>query len=502
MDIKHLKIYHEKGKLLNHISVNSTRNKKRHKELKFGGVLYDLSSKPLKHIFYKRQRLTCHNCENTFFFKINSSLARSTVSNFFSIFAGIYELIKHPMKMYVCANCLTCKMIYPSTIWNRIGNVIWERGASKSILKELGYKKYIKKGSLPDDEYDSDEDDSDEDDNNSSKNNKKNDIKNKTSRIDSVSMPIFQNGGIGLKSHTIVVLKYKHNTVKCPVCQFTLFYKLFMTFKPPKKDTMMYDLMYTLYGTNSLASSMTGSIGTAIYNKIEEGIIESYSQPVTSYVCGECYNTLIVYPSTLHNQHKNLIKSYEKYKRNIKIKKNEMKKLNSLRNYPDNDPIVEEYLEDSKEKYTLNKLFKQKDEKNKNEEYKNKSVGGFLGFTSSIKNQTPINKPHFQPVVFEKMHNDTKKKSTNAINADSIVDRLDFPLGKIKYKDYTFFCPICTNEDFYSVNMSIQRSKTWQILFPRFVLFNHPVIIYICNNCFCSTVRYNFSLLDYNPRYN
>ena len=559
LDVNHLKIYSNEETLLNKIRVNSVKNKKAAKKtLKkhlgggvddgtggemSGGILGDITSRPFSKIYYRKKTLTCRICENSFFFKIDSSLARSVVTNFFSVFAGVYELIKHPMKMFVCANCLTCKLVYPFTVWNRIKTQITEKKQDKKILRNFGYKKYIKSANK-------DEEDSEDDDDEINYTLKKKEIEeqqrekekeaksliedrveeiekheNKINELkkdnDTVAKKEKHKGGIGLKSHTIVYLKYKHEKLTCSVCSFNIFYKIYMTFKPSKKDTLMYDTIYSLYGVNSLVSVASGSpssaAGPIIYNKIEEGIVESLSQAVTCYVCAECYNSLMVYPSTLYSQHKHLIRSYTKFVNNIDLKKKEIEKLNDLIKYPDDEPIAESYF--TKEKNMLRKMFKMKvkepPKEIENEEHKYSKIedpveakGGDADFGSYFNNIIKTVNNGTKKFNNTPKNDTKKKKKKTPLNTEisndyeDEIDRLDLPLKKIHYKTHNFYCEVCNHDEFYIASMSVQRSKTWQILCPRLILFNHPVNIYICNRCFNSIVRYNFSLLDYNPKLN
>lgn len=561
LDVNHLKIYNNKKTLLNKIKVNSVKNTKEAKKtLKkhfggggggdemSGGILGDITSRPFRKIYYRKKPLTCRICENSFFFKIDSSLSRSVVSNFFSVFAGVYELIKHPMKMFVCANCLTCKLVYPFTVWNRIKTQITEKKQDKRLLRNFGYKKYIKSANK--DEEDSDDDDDEINVTLKKKEIEDREIKDENKKIIENSEKLIEKheekikeiekdekddkneksapssaekhkGGIGLKSHTIVYLKYKHEKLTCSVCSFNIFYKIYMAFKPSKKDTMMYDTIYSLYGVNSLVSASSGSpssaVGPIIYNKIEEGIVESLSQAVTCYVCAECYNSLMVYPSTLYSQHKQLIRSYTKFVNNIELKKKEIEKLNDLIQYPDDEPIAESYF--TREKNMLRKMFKMKVKESPkeidNDEHKYSKIedpveakGGDADFGSYFNNIIKTVNNGTKRFNNDAKNNTKKKKKKTPINTEisneyeDEIDRLDLPLKKIHYKTHNFYCEVCNHDEFYIASMSLQRSKTWQILCPRLILFNHPVNIYICNRCFNSIVRYNFSLLDYNPKLN
>lgn len=497
-----------------------------------GGITFDLTTYPLKTLFYYTKSIDCHICKNTLFFKINSSLARSVVANFFSVFSGTYKFVKHPMKMFVCAKCLACRFVYPLTLWNRIHTTIIEKRANKMELRDLNYQKYRKyrtRVEEQDSAIDNMDDDYDEDadpeyKNTIVKNNKNYLTLSKvvqtqntngggggeaatppTENIEDVNttatptpthnaMTSTTTGGVGIKSHTIVNLKFNHETILCPICNFGLYYKVFMTLKPAKKDVIAYD---TIYGMNSAANMVqsTPNVSAAIaYNKIEEGIIESLSQALTTFVCAECYHTIMVYPSTFYGQYKAVIKSYRKYKENILNKKNEMAKLNELKRYQENaEPIQqkfkyanieEELLKQIRKKQNskTRKLFFRKDKNKELSKTKNKEFleGGAATVQAPVLNESG--------------------QQTIQRNPELEVDVLDLPLKKIKYKSHNFICELCKNDKFYMVNMSIERSKTWQILLPRFVIFNHPIIICICNNCFKSMVRYNFFLLDYDPR--
>lgn len=120
-----------------------TNNNK--KDLNFDGIVPNAPSAPttpvqkkMKYpevsISYKNNRILCDVCNKDKFYKIDMSIPRSKVATGFAgiiLGEGISDLIDHPVKCYLCTNCLHCRFVYANTTWNGTTQLIEE-----SIYKE------------------------------------------------------------------------------------------------------------------------------------------------------------------------------------------------------------------------------------------------------------------------------------------------------------------------------------------------------------------------------
>jgi len=107
------------------------RTRKIYKDEKKGGIFGFLTTKkqnklnyPNVSLNYNGKNILCDVCQNDSFYKMDTSVDRSKTA---TIILGDYgDIVSHPLKMYVCINCLNCKFVYTSTRWNDLQDKIME----------------------------------------------------------------------------------------------------------------------------------------------------------------------------------------------------------------------------------------------------------------------------------------------------------------------------------------------------------------------------------------
>ena len=115
-----------------------TENKRTRKiyrgDEKKGAGIFDIFTKnpqpnklnyPNVSLNYNGKSVLCEVCQNNSFYKMNTSIDRSkTASIILSDLGG--DVVSHPVKMYVCINCLNSKFVYTATSWNQLRDKIIE----------------------------------------------------------------------------------------------------------------------------------------------------------------------------------------------------------------------------------------------------------------------------------------------------------------------------------------------------------------------------------------
>ena len=70
-------------------------------------------------ISYNNKVISCETCGTLVFYKIDISVNRSkTASLGADILFGSDNGLDHPLRMYTCIECNTCKTVYAPTMWN------------------------------------------------------------------------------------------------------------------------------------------------------------------------------------------------------------------------------------------------------------------------------------------------------------------------------------------------------------------------------------------------
>lgn len=146
-----------------------------------------IKDKKIKTLFYKNKQIACDICENTLFYKYDNSMNRSKQATLTYMILGSFQIVRHPIKTFVCRNCYFCKFVYPFTFYNRI----------KTKIKEQTMQR-VYGGGVEDDTEDDTEDD-------------------------------VVTGGLGVKSSPIVGIMHNKKIICCNVCGGSIYYRVWTT---------------------------------------------------------------------------------------------------------------------------------------------------------------------------------------------------------------------------------------------------------------------------------
>lgn len=118
-------------------------------------------------------------------------------------------------------------------------------------------------------------------------------------------------------------------------------------------------------------------------------------------------------------------------------------------------------------------------QKRKTANHFHKNGGGFFDGLFG-KKETPFDDKKFEPIVKGQPNPPEKPKQKKLMNYNVV---------NIKYNENPILCDVCKEKEFYSMDMSIERSKTSTVAVNFLTdeqnnnLISHPVKSYVCTNC-------------------
>ena len=103
--------------------------KKKQQKTTEGGASFNY---PQLSLALNNKLVSCHTCGGTIYYKLNVSVERSKTATlatdwlFGDAGQDIINAVSHPMRCYVCTQCITCKFLYAPTTWNQLTTPIQE----------------------------------------------------------------------------------------------------------------------------------------------------------------------------------------------------------------------------------------------------------------------------------------------------------------------------------------------------------------------------------------
>jgi hypothetical protein len=96
---------------------------------------------PRVNLKYNGNPIRCEVCSTDAFFKVDISVDRSKTATLLTdavLDEQWNQVLSHPLRMYVCTQCLWCKQMYAPTSWNGLNQTIVETPVTELVANPMG----------------------------------------------------------------------------------------------------------------------------------------------------------------------------------------------------------------------------------------------------------------------------------------------------------------------------------------------------------------------------